>query len=75
MTDEIHIFLLTFTVTLLIPFLFSVSPGFEVGARAGVGVGRGMRLGLRLRRGSSHLLICGAFVEDENASCGCQQGL
>ena len=34
-----------------------------------------MRLGLRLRSRSSHLLICGAFIEDEDAGRGGQQGL
>ena len=72
MTDDVHIFLLT-----LFPFLFSISAGLETGAGTGIGMGRRwrVRLDLCLHRRSSHLLVCGAFIEDEDAGCSRQQGL
>jgi len=70
-TNEIHIFLFTIALTLF-PFLFSISPVFEGGTRAGVGWTMGL---LHLGSGSCHLLICSAFIEDEDAGGSCQQGL
>lgn len=72
MPDDLHI-LMTFALAL--PILFSLSPGFETGARAGVGMGRGWAMCLDLRLWSGHLLIGSAVIEDEDAGSGRQQGL